>query len=331
MSRVGGSQSLLIIQCDSGHLDTDLLACAKYRVDDIREEKFRCASGNDDIEPFNGCCHVLFTVLIPREHNKSSFVGFLGGEWICSHIDDFCPAYNFSPFQLALSNTPFSSLFYSQVVESRVGPVNYCQNLYKLIPESVHRASCDPNSAIAKRSHKINSILYHLLTVHPPMKCGKCKISNSYESNFISCIAFYVQLVDHIWNYIKKREPHETWLIDASLDQNVLQQGGAFLQVLLHKLDKVIINSFAEIIAFIDQANNLSLIDPTREVHPDVQEFWIAAFGDFGYNSKEKCLKERSIQTQALLYDHGCTFPFFWVIQQTVDKIIKDCQHLMTG
>ena len=30
--------SLLIIQCDSGHLYSDLIACARYRVDDEREK-----------------------------------------------------------------------------------------------------------------------------------------------------------------------------------------------------------------------------------------------------------------------------------------------------
>ena len=48
-------------------------------------------------------------------------------------------------------------------------------------------------------------------------------------------------------------------------------------------------------------------------------------------NTIEKSTKERNIQTRAPLYDNGCTFPFFWVIQQTVDKIVKDHQHLTTG
>ena len=184
------SQTLLIVQCDSGHLDSDLIACAKYRVDDIREEQFRSASNDDDIQPFNGCCHVLFTVLIPREHNKSSFVGFLGGDWICAHIDDFCPIYNFSPVNLAISKTPLSSLFYDPDLKSpshhvpselqssynakeiNAVNVNYYQNLYKLIPEAVQKASPCPESALAKRSHKINTILYHLLTIQPEMNCG---------------------------------------------------------------------------------------------------------------------------------------------------------------
>ena len=192
------SKTLLIVQCDSGHLDSDLIACAKYRVDDIREEQFhelQDSGSENDIQPFNGCCHVLFTVLIPREHNKSSFVGFLGGDWICAHIDDFCPIYSFSSVNLALSNTPLSSLFYDPDLEpshaimplqqqndshtdslssdEHAVHVNYCQNLYKLIQKAIQEASSDPESPLTKRSHKINSILYHLLTVHPPMKCGK--------------------------------------------------------------------------------------------------------------------------------------------------------------
>ena len=198
------SKTLLIVQCDSGHLDSDLIACAKYRVDDIREEQFHelqdsDSDNDDDIQPFNGCCHVLFAVLIPREHNNSSFVGFLGGEWICAHIDDFCPIYNFSSENLLVSSTPLSFLFYDPPLGSSFFPtlpepqddstidalsqfrsVNYCQNLYKLIQKSVQEASSDPESPLAKRSHKINSILYHLLTVHPPMKCGKYTVRDIY-------------------------------------------------------------------------------------------------------------------------------------------------------
>ena len=188
-------------------MDSDLIACAKYRVDDIREEQFHefqdsDPDNDDDIQPFNGCCHILFTVLIPREHNKSSFVGFLGGDWICAHIDDFCPIYKFSSVTLALSNTPLSSLFYfpdpklssdhdpqelpqSQSIKSdernrNIVHVNYCQNLYKLIPKAVQKASPDHESALAKRAHKTNRLLYNLLTVHPPLCCGrynyKCNI-----------------------------------------------------------------------------------------------------------------------------------------------------------
>ena len=123
--------------------------------------------------------HVLFTVLIPREHNKSSFVGFLGGEWVCAHIDEFCPAYDFSPIILALNNTPLSSLFYdpnncaydAELNTTCTVPFNQCQFLYKNIQPALQKAVSDPG--IAHRAHELNNIIYEHLWVQPPRTCGK--------------------------------------------------------------------------------------------------------------------------------------------------------------
>ena len=73
--------SLLVIQCDSGHLNGDLIACARYRIYDKRAE----TSLRNEKE---GCTHVLFIIHLPRQAVGSSFVGFQGEPWISTHIDD---------------------------------------------------------------------------------------------------------------------------------------------------------------------------------------------------------------------------------------------------
>ena len=100
---------MLIIQCDSGHLYGDLIACARYRIDDEREKtNLRYVDGNT---------HVLFIIHLPRQagemETSSSFVGFQGGVWISAHIDDIR-----APPESALTldeafNSPISELFYS--------------------------------------------------------------------------------------------------------------------------------------------------------------------------------------------------------------------------
>lgn len=97
-------ETLLIIQCDSGHLYGDLIACARYRIDDEREKaKLRQY----------GSTHVLFIINLPRQKGSSSFVGFQGGSWLSAHIDDIRP-----PPESALTlnealSAPISQLFYS--------------------------------------------------------------------------------------------------------------------------------------------------------------------------------------------------------------------------
>ena len=103
------NESLLIIQCDSGHLYGDLLACARYRIDDEREKsKFRHTKGN-------GSTHVLFLIHLPRQidNASSSFVGFQGGSWISAHIDDIRPPLQ-SDFTLDdAQGASISQLFYN--------------------------------------------------------------------------------------------------------------------------------------------------------------------------------------------------------------------------
>ena len=108
---------LLIIQSDSGHLYGDLIACARYRVDDEREKaRLQRRRGQ-------GTTHVLFIIHLPRrgvdkDKESSSFVGFQGGAWISAHIDDIrAPAEAALTLDEALS-APISELFYNMTFTS---------------------------------------------------------------------------------------------------------------------------------------------------------------------------------------------------------------------
>lgn len=74
-------QRLIIIQCDFNHVDDNLIACACYCIYNIRANAFlssgpKCAT------------HVLFIVHLPIQDTRSPFMGFQGGPWMCSHIDE---------------------------------------------------------------------------------------------------------------------------------------------------------------------------------------------------------------------------------------------------
>ena len=76
----GTQKCLVIIQCDSGHLNGDLIACARYRIYDLNA---RIDEGL--------ITHVLFIIHLPQQVASSSFVGFQGDPWISAHIDDLRP------------------------------------------------------------------------------------------------------------------------------------------------------------------------------------------------------------------------------------------------
>lgn len=73
------SNTLLIVQCESGDQCGDLIACARYRIYDERAKVLSHAEG---------LTHVLFIIHLPPHTTGSSFVGYQGEPWISIHIDD---------------------------------------------------------------------------------------------------------------------------------------------------------------------------------------------------------------------------------------------------
>ena len=188
---------LLIVQCDSGHLNGDLLACAKYRLDDIIEEEstriYQLEQPDAPMSPGlevqisqpsrkpKGHFHVLFTVYLPRKHgnSKSSFVCFHGGEWICTHIDDFFPVQPFSPVSLAFNDHEklLSELFRKIYIEppscdtpgvrATAQQVEQKEQanlkLYVHIQQAVEKAGHLPIGITAERMKRLNQVLLKLL------------------------------------------------------------------------------------------------------------------------------------------------------------------------
>ena len=64
-----GSTRLLVLQCDSGDMHSDLVACARYNV--INEHSQTTLSDDNS----SGIVHVLFIVQLPRIAG-GCFVGF---------------------------------------------------------------------------------------------------------------------------------------------------------------------------------------------------------------------------------------------------------------
>ncbi|KAL5469289.1 hypothetical protein EMCRGX_G030528, partial [Ephydatia muelleri] len=103
-------ETLLIIQCESGHLYSDLIACAHYKVHDVLDRAQRSSSMDS-----NSMTHVLFIVNLPSNlHNQCNFVGFQGDLWISLHLDELWPVDE-SNFDIhAISEYTMSEMFIGQ-------------------------------------------------------------------------------------------------------------------------------------------------------------------------------------------------------------------------
>jgi hypothetical protein len=93
---------LVIIQCDSGHANGDLIACARNRIYDVRSEKERDT-------------HVVFVIHLPHQAANSSFVGFQGDPWISVHIDDLRPTSDSTIMPYEAMGTAISHLFLGNI------------------------------------------------------------------------------------------------------------------------------------------------------------------------------------------------------------------------
>ena len=98
---------LMIVQCDYGERNTDLIACARHRlIDEMRRPK----------KPECGVTHVIFIVQLPRVAGGTAFTSFQGGPWTSIHIDELtCPTGANQVVKYALSE-PLHK-FFNMLVE----------------------------------------------------------------------------------------------------------------------------------------------------------------------------------------------------------------------
>ena len=104
---------LLIIQCDFGHMNGDLIACARYRIYDMRAKALLHLSSR----PQSHTTHVLFIIHLPVQAMHSSFVGFQGEPWVSCHIDELRKSSEGALTLEVAQGVPISELFYGRPEE----------------------------------------------------------------------------------------------------------------------------------------------------------------------------------------------------------------------
>ena len=95
---------ILIIQCDCGHLHSNLIACARHKVIDeivVPQSSSKGNKSDDATQTINesnsnkpeckSTVHVVFIIQLPRKAGGTNFVGFQGGDWLSVHLDDLRP------------------------------------------------------------------------------------------------------------------------------------------------------------------------------------------------------------------------------------------------
>ncbi len=171
----------MIIQCDSGHLNSDLIACARYRVCDeaIRgNKKNKIHDGRDSRDDNSGdsenkipITHVLFIIRLPQQEVKSQFVGFQGDPWISVHIGDLRPTSEATVIPEQAVNAFISELFIGRRESIPLHPQH--RRLHGCVQAAVSLLKDSQRDRAVLRIQKLMA----LIPKAPPEQLGKVIIS----------------------------------------------------------------------------------------------------------------------------------------------------------
>ena len=155
---LGGADSgILIVQCDSGDHNFNLIAGARHILMEERKNAPELLN-----LPTIAAVHVVLIVQLPRiAGGCRNFVGFQGGKWISIHIDELRPPERHTPSIEDLIDKPISKLFGS---ESEGRPDQKLLAV-KFLRNCVQAAACriDDEGGSTERSTQRIELLLHLL------------------------------------------------------------------------------------------------------------------------------------------------------------------------
>ncbi|XP_062507501.1 E3 ubiquitin-protein ligase rnf213-alpha-like isoform X2 [Corticium candelabrum] len=281
--------SLLAVQCELGEVSSDMISCARYLIQEAREEGKRSRKSN------RGHRHLVLIVQVSRM-SANTFTGFQGGFWIEAHIDDLRQRDDHikMPSVRQLTNRTMSSLLlaaidddYSQrpPVEPSAPPLEEVMEVddsqeivseegvamevdsnpdmlynnqtlldsYDLIQACIHGAVSrldDPEADVEKTSQRIRV----LLSLTETSEC--CRDSETFSR----------ELVRRISKLLKEKEtrmdPHAAagWVRNEALSHRSIQAGGTFKRALWLRIVDVVTPILSEILALLDSNSNLSLM-----------------------------------------------------------------------
>ena len=194
-------ESLLIVQCESGHLYGDLIACARYRIID---ERAKALDEGKWVEN-GGKSHVLFIIHLPRQATAASFVGFQSDPWISAHIDELRESDDDSINPLIANGKTISSLFCSTssqlfAAQSEKTQLSTCPryprlNILKCLHRCIQPAVCKIASAKgSRRGYEQVEILIDLI----PKDQAVCELGISQCTYVARYVKHYLRIVNYI-------------------------------------------------------------------------------------------------------------------------------------
>ncbi|XP_065899490.1 E3 ubiquitin-protein ligase rnf213-alpha-like isoform X3 [Dysidea avara] len=311
IQRDSADDHLIIIQCDSGHKHSDLIACARYRVLD---EKTQAAH-------LNNTTHVVFIIGLPRRNGGTKFVSFQGGKWESYHVDSLVsPKDSLFTIKQALT-TPINELLsdcYNQDTELLQRRLQHCVSLPYLLPSS--------NDSVDQAMERFSALSQMVKDgqISGDSHINQSLLEDSFQQISTNQQIFCKALLQHIFKYLKTKKDiqpqsyKQSWAIKEALDAKSLHESGSYINALSLKVDRVIATALSNILNIVDKYCNLQLLLTEDTV---IATLWLGIFEDSEIVDVSAAMEfTDSDSNNALFATFQCQFPFFWLLINSIES-----------
>ncbi|CAC5422253.1 RNF213 [Mytilus coruscus] len=336
LEKCAGSDSLLIVQCDCGDQNADLIACARYSIQGELKQTSEKLIGN---------VYVILIIQLPRVAGQT-FTGFQCGLWHSVHIDELRPPPKKMPSLFDMYHKPVSAILEERRFKAAVKPgddakhfletdididteseiveIDECLDILSLILNCVQPALAlvkeDPDKDSQRTTERIKVVL-NLIQ----------ESSKTDEKSFLSGIAV------HLKSLLKEKEVeeselHREWLSTEASNPDHINSAGTFRRAAMQCLEEKMTSLLAGVIAFIDKNRNMNII-ACDQVENWQRFLWLEILNspqvtglhyiDFVAQSYRTTTE---YMVQGTAYEGGdfqAKVPFSWIIYSHIDDILK--------
>lgn len=365
-----GQSRVLIVQCDEGDQHSDLLACARHRLHEERQNAEKSAKEACQDLSF----HVIFIIQLPRKAG-GCFEGAQGGLWRSVHIDELRPSTSVdTPNVTSLVGRSVSDLFrksvktqfgressFEEAMDVDEGPADQSMDTSELPEqfEAMDVSTADNTSGTHSvlslsqlLANSVQEAVSRLDDIHGPFEKVEPRIRNRIFI-FQSLLKdeagpvgkqFLAALSGHILTVLQERdelagESATKWVQNEALTTSSLQAGGTFQRALWLKLQSIICPILSEVIAVFDCSCNLDLLQETCPLW--LRQLWLGLFTDPEVISLnyQKMLVEDSSQMRDRVpvlacgtqnHTFSCQLPFSWCVKAIVDSFLPQATSTST-
>ena len=348
---------VLLVQCEAGDMNNELVACARYLVQEERESSLVLALEQPPERQLSYLRHLVLVIQLPRV-TGGFFRGFQGGVWDEVHIDELRPANQvFTPSITSLANKKISSLL-GTAAEFQVS--NFDVDLRSDVSEDV--SLIEPNETVTEPSPVLNAVAVLRSCIHGAVSLLDDmdeSIDNTSKRIHIlmqllpgdsrldvpTCEPFFRQLKHQVIRLLEEQESHQdstsatAWVRNEALSHSGLQKGGTFRRTLWLRIVDTVTPVLSKIIAFVDRNHNLKLLEEVAAGSRSwLTDLWLGIFNsslisghDYDFLSPvEKAVSQRVRVLSSGLNDHlfSTQFPFSYVVKLELDGMMKKAKDI---